>query len=50
MTPAPTMPDLLAERFAPLAKYCPNLATISRQQALFLLLDCTRTSSSRSTS
>jgi Terminase large subunit, T4likevirus-type, N-terminal len=34
------LPDLLAERFPPLARYCPNLPTLSRQQALFLLLDC----------
>ncbi len=34
-----SLPDLLGERFPPLATYCPNLATISRQQGLFLLLD-----------
>ncbi len=32
--------ELLAERFPALAKYCPNLSTISEPQALFLLLDC----------
>src|SRR6266508_6612551 len=31
---------MLAEQFPPLARYCPNLATISEKQALFLLLDC----------
>jgi hypothetical protein len=35
-----SLPDLLAERFPPLAQYCPNLPTISTPQALFLLLDC----------
>lgn len=30
---------LLAERFPPLARYWPNLQTVSRQQAAFLLLD-----------
>jgi Terminase large subunit, T4likevirus-type, N-terminal len=35
-----SLPDLLAERFPPLARYCPNLATLSQQQGLFLLLDC----------
>jgi hypothetical protein len=34
------LPDLLAERFPPLGRYCPNLPTISPQQALFLMLDC----------
>ena len=34
-----SMPDLLAERFPALARYCPNLATISTPQALFLTLD-----------
>lgn len=33
------MPDLLADRFPALARYCPNLATVSAPQALFLLLD-----------
>ena len=36
---APTLPDLLAERFPPLVRYCPNLPTISTPQSLFLLLD-----------
>jgi hypothetical protein len=36
---AVSMPDLLAERFPPLARYCPNLRTVSTPQALFLLLD-----------
>jgi Terminase large subunit, T4likevirus-type, N-terminal len=35
----PTMPEFLAEKFPALAKYCPNLATISTPQALFLLAD-----------
>ena len=36
----PLLPDLLADKFPPLARYCPNLPTVSTPQALFLLLDC----------
>lgn len=35
-----TLPELLAERFPPLERYCPILPTVSPQQALFLLDDC----------
>lgn len=36
----PTGPELLADKFPALKKYCPNLKTISAPQALFLMLDC----------
>lgn len=35
----PSMPELLAQHFPPLATYCPILPQINKQQALFLLLD-----------
>lgn len=38
MTGLPSMPELLAERFPPLGRYCPNLPTISGPQSVFLLL------------
>jgi hypothetical protein len=39
-----SLPDLLAESFPPLARYCPNLPTISEQQGLFVLLPVRRPS------